>query len=96
MKRAQERRGGRDQRFSCGQVVGVCAAYLPTEFLPAFWQNWIYPWNPLRFMAGGYRGIMCMGQGFWNASSPALLVMVAVGAALVALKVELGARGKAS
>lgn len=77
-------------------VIGMGAAYLPTEFLPAFWQNWIYPWDPLRFMADGYRGIMYMGQGFWNASSPALLVMVAVGAALVALKVALDARGKAS
>lgn len=77
-------------------VIGMGAAYLPTEFLPAFWQNWIYPWDPLRFMADGYRGIMYMGQGFWNASSPALLVMVAVGAVLVALKVALDARGKAS
>lgn len=74
-------------------VVGMGAAYLPMEFLPAFWQNWVCPWDPLRFMADGYRGILYMGQGFWNESSPALLTMAAVGAALTALKLVLIARG---
>lgn len=70
-------------------VIGMGTAYLPTEFLPAFWQNWVYPWDPLRFMADGFRGIMYMGQGFWNPSSPALLVVVAIGAALIGVKAVL-------
>lgn len=70
-------------------VIGMGTAYLPTEFLPAFWQNWVYPWDPLRFMADGFRSIMYMGQGFWNPSSPALLVVVAIGAALIGVKAVL-------
>lgn len=70
-------------------VIGMGTAYLPTEFLPAFWQNWVYPWDPLRFMADGFRGIMYMGQGFWNPSSPALLVVAAIGAALIGVKAVL-------
>lgn len=70
-------------------VIGMGTAYLPTEFLPAFWQDWVYPWDPLRFMADGFRSIMYMGQGFWNSSSPALLVVAGVGAVLIGIKATL-------
>lgn len=67
-------------------VIGMGTAYLPTEFLPAFWQDWVYPWDPLRFMADGFRGILYMGQGAWNASSPALCVLACIGLALILAK----------
>lgn len=70
-------------------VIGMGTAYLPTEFLPAFWQDWVYPWDPLRFMADGFRGIMYMGQGFWNSSSPALLVVAGIGAVFIVVKAAL-------
>lgn len=73
-------------------VIGMGTAYLPTEFLPAFWQSWIYPWDPLRFMADGFRGILYMGQGFWNPSSSALLLLAAVGAVLIGLRAVLCAK----
>lgn len=70
-------------------VIGMGTAYLPTEFLPAFWQNWVYPWDPLRFMVDGFRGILYMGQGSWNPSSTALVVLAVIGAVLMALKLAL-------
>lgn len=75
-------------------IIGMGTAYLPTEFLPAFWQDWVYPWDPLRFMADGFRGILYMDQGFWNQSSPILLIMVGVGLVLMAIKVALARKGR--
>ena len=66
-------------------VVGMGTAYLPTEFLPSFWQNWIYPWDPLRFMVDGFRGVLYMGQGFANPSVPPLLIMAGFGLVLMVL-----------
>lgn len=74
-------------------VIGMGTAYLPTEFLPAFWQDLVYPWDPLRFMADGHRGVPYMGQGFWNPSSPALLVVAAIGLGLMGIKFALNLRG---
>lgn len=73
-------------------IIGMGTAYLPTEFLPSFWQDWVYPWDPLRFMADGFRGILYMGQGFWNPSSPVLLIMVGVGLVLMVIKLALVSR----
>ena len=74
-------------------VIGMGTAYLPTEFLPAYWQDLVYPWDPLRFMTDGFRGVLYMGQGFWNSSSPALLVMAAIGLGLMGIKFALNLRG---
>lgn len=68
-------------------VIGMGTAYLPTEFLPAFWQDWVYPWDPLRFMADGYRGILYMGQSFWNPSSLPILVLALIGLVLMGIRV---------
>lgn len=73
-------------------IIGMGTAYLPTEFLPAFWQDWVYPWDPLRFMADGFRGILYMGQGFWNPSSSVLLIMAGVGVVLMAIKLAMASR----
>jgi X-X-X-Leu-X-X-Gly heptad repeat protein len=65
-------------------VIGMGAAYLPTEFLPEFWQQFVYPWDPLRFMVDGFKEILYMGQGFWNASAQVLALVVSIGFALLA------------
>lgn len=75
-------------------VMGMGTAYLPTEFLPAFWQDWVYPWDPLRFMVDGFKGILYMGQGFWSASTAALLVLVLIGAALIGVRAALDLCGQ--
>jgi X-X-X-Leu-X-X-Gly heptad repeat protein len=65
-------------------ILGMGAAYLPTEFLPEFWQQFIYPWDPLRFMVDGFKEILYMGQGFWNASAKVLTLVVSIGFVLLA------------
>lgn len=64
-------------------IIGMDIAYLPAEFLPAFYQDFVYPWDLLRFMADGYRGILYLGQDFWNLSSQTLMIVVALGAAMM-------------
>lgn len=68
-------------------LMALCmlCAYLPYEFLPEFWQNCIYPWNPLRFMVDGFKEILYVGSGAVNGATPAVLAMAAVGAAAMLL-----------
>lgn len=62
-------------------LLGMGTANLPYEFLPAFWQDWIYPWMPLRFLAEGARALAFQGAALWNGSTAALSVTALVGAA---------------
>lgn len=64
-------------------ILGLGPADLPYEFLPSFWQHWVYPWNPLRFLAEGARALLFQGAGWWNASTLGLIIIAAVGSALV-------------
>lgn len=63
----------------------MTSAYLPYEFLPSFWQDNIYPWNPLRHMVDSYKAVIYLGQGAWNASTPYVLAVLAAGVAVMAL-----------
>ncbi|NHB84988.1 hypothetical protein G7085_11205 [Tessaracoccus sp. HDW20] len=76
-------------------LLGMGTANMPFEFLPAFWQDFVYPWNPLRFLAEGSRALLFQGAGWWNAATPALLVTALVGALLVLSSVFTPRRGKA-
>lgn len=67
--------------FACGLATGN----LPYEFLPAFWQEWLYPWVPQRFIAEGTRSLYYLGGSSWNASSGPLAVYGIVGLATLAL-----------
>lgn len=58
-------------------VVGMGAAYLPFEFLPTFWQNFIHPWDPLRFIVDGFKNILYMGTGYWNEATGVLCAIIA-------------------
>lgn len=64
-------------------LMALCmlCAYLPYEFLPEFWQNCIYPWNPLRYMVDGFKEILYVGGGALNEATLAVLAVAAVGAA---------------
>lgn len=86
-------------------LLGLGTANLPYEFLPAFWQDWVYPWNPLRFLAEGSRALLYQGAGWWNAATLGLVVAGIVGAILIATSVftphgrrdvRLGAHGSES
>ncbi|QNP55474.1 YhgE/Pip domain-containing protein [Tessaracoccus defluvii] len=64
-------------------LLGLGTANMPFEFLPAFWQDLVYPWNPLRFLAEGSRALLFQDAGWWNAATPALVLTGLVGAVLV-------------
>lgn len=63
----------------------MTSAYLPYEFLPSFWQENIYPWNPLRIMVDAYKNVIYMGEGFWNNSTPYIFVVIGIGLVIMAL-----------
>lgn len=72
-----------------GAVVAVCAfaggmacGVLPYETLPAFWQDWVYPWAPQRFIGEGLRAVLYLSEGAWNVAGGPLLAIGATGAAL--------------
>jgi hypothetical protein len=67
--------------MGCGMATGM----LPYEVLPAFWQDWVYPWAPQRFIGGGLRDIMFMGTGAWNNGSGPLLISGMIGLLVLCL-----------
>lgn len=54
-------------------LFGLVASNLPYEILPTFWQHYIYPWIPMRFMGDGIKDIFYMGDGIWNAGTQVLV-----------------------
>ncbi len=54
-------------------ICGMSTAVLPREILPAFWADWIYPWVPQPFIAGGLRDILYMGADLMPRGSVGLL-----------------------
>lgn len=63
----------------CGMMTGV----LPREALPAFWADWIYPWVPQPFLAGGTRDILYMGADLMPRGSAGLLTIGGAGLVLL-------------
>lgn len=72
-----------------GNMTGV----LPYETLPAFWQDWVYPWAPQRFIGDGLREVFYRGFGVLNAGTAGVATIGAVGLALGCLAALLP-RGK--
>ena len=68
-----------------GFALGMMTGTFPFEALPAFWQDWVYPWAPQRFMSEGIRAILYLDAGAWNAGSLPLLIVGAVGAMLTCI-----------
>ncbi|MDR0350003.1 MAG: hypothetical protein LBH64_00430 [Coriobacteriales bacterium] len=73
--------------FVLVMALGLIASNLPYELLPTFWQDWIYPWIPLRFISEGLRSIFYEGAGIFNAATSVLLWIGAGGLALLLLSV---------
>ncbi|MEK5332940.1 YhgE/Pip domain-containing protein [Lysinibacillus sp. FSL W8-0992] len=52
---------------------------LAPEMMSSFYQNWIYPWLPMRFMVEGLRELFFFDKGFsWNNAVSALVWIGAV------------------
>jgi len=60
-------------------VLGIPILALPYETMIGFWQHFVYPWVPQRFMIEGTRGILFMGQSVGNRSSQCLAVTAGIG-----------------
>lgn len=73
---------------------GTAVANLPYEYLPAFWQKYIYPWEPLKFIADGVREIIYRGGQWWNEYSSNMMVLVVIGAVLMIISVLRGPRAE--
>ena len=64
-------------------VCGLTTALLPYELLPEFWQNWLYPWVPERFVSEGLHQVLYLGSSAINDSSMVLLGIGSLGLALM-------------
>lgn len=59
--------------------LGMATGNLPYEFQPELWQKYIYPWEPLRFIADGVRSILYQGGNWWNEYAQSLLLLIPIG-----------------
>ncbi len=66
----------------CISMLGMMTGIFPSEMLPTFWQDFIYPWTPQHFVGGGLRLIEYVNGGVWNAETPYLLIYGIVGVVL--------------
>ena len=62
-----------------GMGLGMTSGLFPRELLPGFWQDWVYGWVPQRFIGDGVRAVLYHGDGWWNAASEPLMVVLCVG-----------------
>lgn len=50
--------------------------------VPQFYQDWVLPWLPMRFLYDGARSILYYGASFWNSSTLGLTYVMIVGGIL--------------
>ncbi|TPF77821.1 MULTISPECIES: ABC transporter permease [unclassified Bifidobacterium] len=79
-----------------GLGLGMTSGLFPYELLPGFWRDWVYGWVPQRYIGDGVRAVLYSGDGWWNAASEPLMVVVCVGLVvfIVAGLLPLGKRGR--
>ncbi|MCL2474539.1 MAG: hypothetical protein FWF37_00150 [Chloroflexi bacterium] len=65
----------------CGMFTGMI---LPVETLPGFWQHFIAPWAPQRYMGEGLISIIS-GKGAWGNQAIAFTITAIVGVLLTIL-----------
>ena len=63
--------------------VGLLCGIVPQQLLPAFWADFFHPWEPVRFLGDGLRGIMIIGQGPWPNGAWELSIAGGVGFVLL-------------
>ena len=62
-----------------GLGLGMTSGLFPYELLPDFWRDWIYGWAPQRFIGDGVRAVLYRGEGWWNAGSEPMLIILCIG-----------------
>jgi hypothetical protein len=64
-------------------LLGMSTVQLPVAQLPAFWQDWIAPWVPQRYMGDGIKEIAGIVGGDLSTATLALAVTAAIGLLLL-------------
>lgn len=64
---------------------GMTCGNLPYELLPTFYQDWLYPWVPQRFIGDGVRQIFYTGATFANPAAVGLAGAGVIGIAALCL-----------
>ncbi|KRM10573.1 ABC transporter permease [Paucilactobacillus suebicus] len=49
------------------------------QMIPSFYQHWIMPWLPMRFLYEGTKSMLYYGSSYWNSSTKSLVVIMLVG-----------------
>lgn len=73
-------------------ALGNMLAVLPYEVLPSFWQGFVFPWAPQRFIGEGLREVLYLGSGPLNSAALPLLVVAAVGAVLLIVRIAVAGK----
>ena len=73
-------------------AFGNMLAVLPYEALPSFWQDLVFPWAPQRFIGEGLREVLYLGSGPFNSAALPLLVIAAVGAVLLIVRIAVAGK----
>lgn len=80
----------------CTIAFGMMTGILPLQALPAFWQDWVYPWAPQHYFGEGIRSILYLNEGWWNAASPLFAWLALAGVIISSLALFIPSRKKAS
>lgn len=78
----------------CIVAFGMMTGVLPLQALPAFWQDWVFPWAPQHYVGDGLRSILYLGTGFWNEQSQGFAWVALAGFVLSLLSLALPSRKK--
>ena len=73
-------------------ALGNMLAVLPYEALPSFWQDFVFPWAPQRFVGEGLREVLYLGSGAFNSATFPLLVVAAVGVVLLVVRIAVAGK----
>ncbi|CAH1856314.1 YhgE/Pip domain-containing protein [Convivina intestini] len=65
---------------------GLPLLVMAPEMLPTFYQNWILPWLPMRFLYEGIRELLYYSNNFINQNTIALMVIALTGLGLFFLE----------
>ena len=55
--------------FALLMFLGMLTINMPYEFLPTIWQDWVYPWLPMRFLSAGLSDIFYIGGSVLNTNT---------------------------
>lgn len=71
--------------FSLLMFMGMITINIPYELLPEFWQTWVYPWIPMRFLSSGLNDIFYLNSSAFNLNTIILIFIGLTGLILFSL-----------